>query len=88
MLLPLFWAMRKATGDARVEGDVETLVSVVHICHQATSLGAIRYDLTHCCRVLCWCKLSYVKLRLEVILTKLLPLSPQRHGGHMRMGII
>ncbi len=39
ILLPLFWAVRKATGDARVEGDAETLVSVVHICHQATSPG-------------------------------------------------
>lgn len=53
MLLPLCWAARKATGDARAEGDAETLVLVVHIGHQATSLGAIRYDLTHCCRVLC-----------------------------------
>ncbi|GIV86965.1 MAG: hypothetical protein KatS3mg054_0994 [Chloroflexus sp.] len=53
MLLPLLWATCKATGDARVAGNAETLVPVVHICHQATSLGAIRYDLTHCCRVLC-----------------------------------
>lgn len=42
MLLPLLWVTCKAIGDARVAGNAETLVPVVHICHQATSLGAIR----------------------------------------------
>ncbi len=41
-------------GCTHAEGDVETLVPVVHICHQATNLGAIRRYLTHYYQVLHW----------------------------------
>lgn len=55
MLLPLRWTACTIIGDARVEGNAETLplVSIVHMYHQATSRVAIRGDLTLCCRELC-----------------------------------